>query len=120
MKTKIRNVVTFVLLAAASLTMLFASSTIHPSGNPQNDVDVSLPGVVSRSSDSAPSSTRADADLPSRRYGSRIDLNQPGVTLDQVDARSSTLGPNQIGVNRSVEVTPNTRGQKFVNQDGSQ
>ena len=28
--------------------------------------------------------------------------------------------PNQIGVNRSVAVSPNTRAQKFVNPDGSQ
>ena len=54
------------------------------------------------------------------RYGSHIDLNQPGVTLEQLDARSLTLEPNQIGVNRSVEVSPNTRAQKFVNPDGSQ
>jgi hypothetical protein len=42
------------------------------------------------------------------------------VTLEQLDARSLTLEPNQIGVNRSVEVSPNTRAQKFVNPDGSQ
>ena len=42
------------------------------------------------------------------------------MTLEQPDARSLTLEPNQIGVNRSVEVSPNTRAQKFVNPDGSQ
>jgi hypothetical protein len=42
------------------------------------------------------------------------------VTLEQLDARSLTLEPNQIGVNRSVEVSPNTGAQKFVNPDGSQ
>jgi len=40
--------------------------------------------------------------------------------LEQLDARSLTLEPNQIGVNRSVDVSPNTRAQKFVNPDGSQ
>ncbi|MFL6506042.1 MAG: trypsin-like serine protease [Candidatus Udaeobacter sp.] len=120
MKTKMRNLATVVLLSAASLTMLFASPTIQPSGNSQNDVDVSLPGIASRSSDSAGTRTRADADLPSLRYGSHIDLNQPGVTLDQVDARSFTLEPNQIGVNRGVAVSPNSGAQKFVNADGSQ
>ena len=79
-----------------------------------------MPGIVSSSSDSAGMRTRADTDLPSVRYGSHIDLNQPSVTLEQLDARSLTLEPNQIGVNRSVEVSPNTRGQKFVNSDGSQ
>ena len=120
MKTKIRNLVTFVLLSAASLTMLFGSPTAQPSGNPQTEPDVSLPGIVSNSSDNAGTRTRADADLPSVRYGSHIDLNQPGVTLEQLDARSLTLEPNQIGVNRSVAVSPNTRAQKFVNPDGSQ
>ena len=120
MKTKIRNLVTFVLLSAASLTMLFGSPSTQPSGNPQTEPDVSLPGMVSNDSDNAGMRTRADADLPSVRYGSHIDLNQPGVTLEQLDARSLTLEPNQIGVNRSVEVSPNTRAQKFVNPDGSQ
>jgi hypothetical protein len=49
-----------------------------------------------------------------------MDLNQPSVTLQQLDARTLTLEPNQIGINRSVEVSPNTRAQKFVNPDGSQ
>ena len=120
MKTKMRNLATFVLLSAASLTILFASPTIQPSSNPQTELDVSLPGIVSSSSDSAGTRTRADADLPSLRYGSHIDLNQPAVTLDQVDARSFTLEPNQIGVNRGVAVSPNTRAQKFLNPDGSQ
>ena len=53
-------------------------------------------------------------------YPSHIDLNQPSVTLERLDARSLTLEPNQIGVNRSVAVSPNTRAQKFVNPDGSQ
>jgi lysyl endopeptidase len=120
MKIKMRNLATFVLLSAASLTILFASPTIQPSSNPQTELDVSLPGIVSSSSDSAGTRTRADADLPSLRYGSHIDLNQPAVTLDQVDARSFTLEPNQIGVNRGVAVSPNTRAQKFLNPDGSQ
>jgi hypothetical protein len=120
MKTKIRNFVTLVLLSAASLTMLFGSPTTQPSGNAQPEPDVSLPGMFSTSSDSAGMRTRANADLPSVRYASQIDLNQPGVTLEPVDARSLTLEPNQIGVNRSVDVSPNTRAQKFVNPDGSQ
>jgi hypothetical protein len=100
--------------------MLFGSPTTQPSGNPQTEPDVSLPGMVSNSSGSAGMRTRADTDLPSVRYGSHIDLNQPSVTLEQLDARSLTLQPNQIGVNRSVAVSPNTRAQKFVNPDGSQ
>jgi hypothetical protein len=99
--------------------MLFGSPTTQPSGNPQTEPDVSLPGMVSNSSGSAGMRTRADTDLPSVRYGSHIDLNRPSVTLEQLDARSLTLQPNQIGVNRSVAVSPSTRGQKFVNPDGS-
>src|SRR6476659_8896490 len=114
MKTKIRNFFTFVLLSAASLTMLFGSPAAQPSGNPQTEPDVSLPGMVSNSSDSADMHTRADADLPSVRFGSHIDLNQPGVSVEQLDARSLTLEPNQIGVNRSVQDARNTRAQKFV------
>jgi hypothetical protein len=120
MKIKIRSLIAFVLLSTASLTILFGSPGTQPSGNPQTEPEVSMPGIVSSSSDSAGMRTRADTDLPSVRYGSHIDLNQPSVTLEQLDARSLTLEPNQIGVNRSVEVSPNTRAQKFVNPDGSQ
>ena len=42
------------------------------------------------------------------------------MTLEQLDAQSLTLEPNQIGINRSVAVSPDTRAQKFVNPDGSQ
>ena len=111
MKTKIRNLVTFVLLSAASLTILFGSPSTQPSSNPQTELEVSIPGMVSTSSDSAGMRTRADTDLPSVRYGSHMDLNQPSVTLEQLDARSLTLESNQIGVNRSVEVSPNTRAR---------
>jgi Trypsin/Fibronectin type III domain len=120
MKTKIRNLVTFVLLSAASLTILFGSPNTQPSGNPQTEPEVTVPGIVSTSSENGGMRTRAETDLPSVRYGSQIDLNQPSVTLEQLDARSLTLESNQIGVNRRVEVSPNTRAQKFVNPDGSQ
>ena len=120
MKMKIRILIALVLLSAASLTILFGSPNTQPSGNPQTEPDVTVPGIVSNSSDNAGMRTRADTDLPSVRYGSHIDLNQPSVTLEQLDAHSLTLEPNQIGVNRSVEVSPNTRAQKFVNPDGSQ
>jgi hypothetical protein len=120
MKTKIRSLIALVLLSTASLTILFGSPGTQPSGNPRTEPEVSMPGIASSSSDSAGMRTRTDTDLPSVRYGSHIDLNKPSVTLEQLDARSLTLEPNQIGVNRSVEVSPNTRAQNFVNPDGSQ
>jgi Fibronectin type III domain/Trypsin-like peptidase domain len=120
MKTKIRSLITFVLLSGAWVTMLFALPNTPPSGNPQTEPAVTVPSVVSASSDNGGMRTRADSDLPSARYGAQIDLNQPSVSLEQLDVRSFTLEPNQIGVNRSVEVSPNTRAQKFVNPDGSQ
>ena len=120
MKTRIRNLVTFVLLSAASLTILFGSPSPQLSGNPQTEPEVTVPGMVSTSSENGGMRTRADTDLPSVRYGAHIDVNKPGVTLEQLDARSITLESNQIGVNRNVEVSSNTRAQKFVNPDGSQ
>ena len=103
-----------VLLSAASLTILFGSP------NPQTEPEVSVPGIISTSSDNGGMRTLADTLLPSGRYGLQIDLNQPSVTLEQLDARSLTLESNQVGVNRSVEGSTNTRAQKFVNPDGSQ
>jgi hypothetical protein len=104
-----------VLLSAASLTILFGSP------NPQTEPEVSVPGIVSTSRDKGGMRTLADTPLPSGRYGRQIDLNQPSVTLEQLDVPSVTMDrPNQVGVNRSVVVSPNTRAQKFVNPDGSQ
>jgi lysyl endopeptidase len=120
MKTKINSLLALVLLSAASLTILSGAPNTQPSGNPQTEPEVSVPGMVSTSSDNGGMRTRADTDLPSVRYGSHIDLSQPSVTLEQLDAGSLTLKPNQIGVNRSIELSPNTRAQKFVNPDGSQ
>jgi hypothetical protein len=120
MKTKIRNLLTFVLLSATSLTILFGSPTPKLSGNSQTEPDASMPGMVSSGGDRAGMRTRADTELPSVRYGAHIDLTQPSVTLEELDARSLTLEPNQIGINRSVDVSPNTRSQRFVNPDGSQ
>ena len=120
MKIKIRSLIAFGLFSAASVTRLFALPNTPPSGNPPTEPEVSVPGIVSISSDNGGMRTRADTPLPSGRYGLQIDLNQPSVALDQLDIRSFALEPNQIGVNRSVEVSPNTRAQKFLNPDGSQ
>ena len=121
MKTKIRSLIAFVLLSAASLTILFALPNTQPNGNPQTEPQVTVPGIVSTSSDNGGMRTRADTLLHSVRYGSHIDLNQLSLTLERLDIRSVTVkAPNQIGVNRSVAVSPKTRAQKFVNPDGSQ
>ena len=65
MKRKIRNLVTFVLLSAASLTMLFGSPSTQPGGNPQTEPEVTVPGIGSNSNDNGGMRTRADTDLPS-------------------------------------------------------
>jgi Trypsin-like peptidase domain len=120
MKTKIRSLIAFVLLWAASVTILFALPNTSPSGNPQTEPEETVPSIVSTSNDNGGVRTRSDSDLPSARYGAQIDLSQPSVSLEPLDIRSFALEPNQIGVNRSVEVSPNTRAQKFVNPDGSE
>src|SRR6267154_673101 len=106
MKTTIRILIAFVLLSAASPMLLFASPNTQPSSNPQTEPEVSVPGMVSTSTDNGGMQTRADTVLPSMRYGSHIDLNQPSLTLGRLDARSFTLESNQIGVNRSIAVSP--------------
>jgi lysyl endopeptidase len=110
------------LFSAALLAMVFALATTQPNANAQTEPqpEITVPSMVSTSSDTGGMHTRADATLPSARYGSRIDLNQPTVTLDPVDVRSLSLEAEQVGINRSVEVSSNTRAQKFVNPDGSQ
>jgi len=117
---KIRSLIALVLLSAASLTVLTGSPNTQPNGNPQTEPEVTVPGIVSTSTDNGGMRTRADTVLPSVRYGAHIDLNQPTLTLDRLDVRSFALDANQIGVNRSVAISPNTRAQKFDNPDGSE
>jgi Trypsin-like peptidase domain len=82
---------------------------------------VTVPTIVSTGSDQGDMHTRADTVLPSMRYHLQIDVSQTSATLDQLDPRSVELdGPNQIGVNRSVTLSPKSRAQKFLNPDGSQ
>jgi hypothetical protein len=120
MQRKIRSLTSLTLLSAALLTMLFASTKTHATGNAQAEPDVTVPGMISDSTENGGMRTRTEVDLPSVRYGTQIDLNQPSLTLDRLDVRSFALTDNQIGVNRAVEVSPSTRAQKFVNPDGSQ
>jgi len=109
------------MLSAASLTLLFALPHAQPNTNPQAVPPVTVPSIVSTSLDNGGMHTRADTVLPSIRYGSHLDLNQASVTLDWLDIHSVTMtAPNQIGVNRSLAVSPKTRAQKVVNPDGSQ
>jgi Trypsin-like peptidase domain len=121
MRTKIKSLSAFVALSGALVTMLFALPNAQSKGNAHSKPQVAVPSIVSTSGGNAGMHTRADTLLPSVRYGTRIDLSQPSVTLDRLDIRSVTLSaPNQIGVNRSVAVSPKTRAQKFANPDGSQ
>ena len=120
-KTKIKGVIAFGMLWAASLAILFALPTQQPNNNARAESEVTVPNAVSSSSDNGGMHTRADTLLPSVRYGWQVDLNPASVTLEPLDIRSVTMkAPNQIGVNRSVAVSPTTRAQKFVNPDGSQ
>ena len=121
MKTKIKRPIAFVMLLGAFLTVLFSLPNTPLNSHAQTGPQRKVPGIVSTSSKNAGMHTRADTLLPSVRYRSQIDLNQASVTLDRLDIRSVTMrAPNQIGVNRSVAVSPKTRAQKFVNPDGSQ
>lgn len=121
MGTKIRELIGFVLLCAASLTILLGSPNMPPNANAQAEPEVTVPGIMSTSNDNGGMRTLADAVLPSKRFGSHIDLTRASVALDRSDIRLVTMDmPNQIGINRSVAVSPSTRAQKFVNPDGSQ
>jgi len=121
MKTKIKRPIAFVMLLGAFLTVLFSLPNTPLKSHAQTGLQREVPGIVSTSSKNAGMHTRADTLLPSVRYGFHVDLNQPSITLDRLDIRSVTMrAPNQIGVNRSVAVSPKTRAQKLVNPDGSQ
>jgi hypothetical protein len=121
MKTKIKSLIAFVILSGASLTLLFALANTQASGNAQVEPEVTVPAIVSSSSDNGGMRTRVDTVLPRMRYGWQLDPSAASVTLEPLDIRSVTMkAPNQIGVNRSVAVSLTTRAQKFVNPDGSQ
>ena len=59
-------------------------------------------------------STQCAVRIAHRPEPTQCDLGPVGYSFVAAEA------PNQIGVNRSVEVSPKTRAQKFVNRDGSE
>src|SRR5207247_10001795 len=121
MKKKTKAPLAFVMLSGAFLTVLFSLTNTPLNSHAQIGPQRKVPGIVSTSGKNAGMHTRADTLLPSVRYGFHVDLNQPSIILDRLDIRSVTMrAPNQIGVNRSVAVSPKTRAQKVVNPDGSQ
>jgi Trypsin. len=86
----------------------------------QTAPEVTVPTIVSTSSDRGDMRTRSDMVLPSMRYHLQIDVSKTSVTLAPVDVRSVELdAPNQVGINRSVSMSPKSRAQKFLNPDGS-
>jgi len=118
---KIKGTIVFVMFSGALLSILFAFPNTQPRQNAQTEASVTLPSVVSTKSPNEGMRTRADMVLPSSRYGLQIDWNQTSVSLGALDVHSVPMrAPNQIGVNRSVAVSPNTRAQSFINSDGSQ
>ncbi len=121
MGMKIKAGIAFLMFSGALLSILFAFPNAQPSQNAQIEPGVRLPSAVSIKSANEGMHTRADMVLPSSRYGLQIDWNEASVSLDKLDVHSVPLrAPNQIGVNRSVTILPNTRAQTFVNPDGSQ
>src|SRR5919106_1490809 len=121
MKRKVQGVIVLLALSLLTGAMLFALPNTQPNNNAQIEPEVTVPSIASTRTDNAGMHTRADIVLPSARYASHIDMNQVSAVLVPLDIRSVTLdAPNQIGVNRSVAVSPTTQPQKFVNSDGSQ
>lgn len=111
----------FGLFSGALLSIVFAFPSTQRQNNAQSESGVTVPSLVSTKSANEGMRTRAGTVLPTGRYGLQIDWNQTSLSLDKLDVRSATLSaPNQIGVNRSVAVSPNTRAQRFLNPDGSQ
>jgi len=64
--------------------------------------------------------TRTDTILPSARYGSHIDLNQPSVTLEQLDVHSFALDANKSASTECRSLAECASTKKFVNPDGSE
>jgi hypothetical protein len=80
MNKKIRNVIAFVLLSAASLTMLFASPNTQPSGNPQTESEESMPGIPS-----TPGTFMASWDNVADATGYLLDVSTDDSFSDYVD-----------------------------------
>src|SRR5437763_7772228 len=121
MKTKISALIALILLLASPLMTLFGAPNNQLNGNPQTEPEVTVPAIVSTSSDRADMRTRADMVLPSMRYHLQIDVSQTSAKLEPLNMRSVGLdAPNQVGVNRSVALSAKSRVQKFLNPDGSQ
>lgn len=112
MKPTIRNRTRLSLLVALSLPITL--------GTTQAKEDYpSVPPFTPPSSGAVELRTKANTPLPSKRYNVQFEPETLAYRLAPLDERSINARPNQIGINRSVDLS-RARSKSFINSDGTQ
>jgi hypothetical protein len=107
-----------VFLAVGILTL---AGTFGFQATAKNEPFRAVPTVIAPVTGREQRQTKANTDLPSKRYNLQVDLSQVTYNFGPLDLNSITRKePNQIGVSRTTKISSRTRGQRFLNPDGTQ
>ena len=113
MKTTSTSLILFLALA---ITFVFAQRVAGQEGSP-----IRVPAAQSPETGPINRLTRDSAPLPSRRYKLSVDVSEPTFAFPVLDlGQIEKKAPNQIGVNRSVDISAKSWAKSFKNDDGSE
>jgi len=64
--------------------------------------------------------TKANIVLPSQKYGMPVHAKRNAYRLDELDSsQTAKTEPNQVGVDRRLDLMSSQQGRRFINPDGS-
>lgn len=107
-------------VASLTIGLLYALSSGKALASPPEKRGPKVDTVASPTSASK-RPTRDTTLLPSKQYNLTLDFHQLVHNLTALDPRSiEQSASNQVGITRSVEISPGLQGKEFHNADGSQ
>jgi len=102
---------------ALALPTVFASGPMSQSDSPPNK---SAPSAVNPGYERFDIKTRATIVLPSQKYGLPVHAKRNAYTLSELDSsQTDHTAPNQVGVDRRLDLMSSQQGRRFKNADGS-
>lgn len=103
---------------ALALPTVTASGPAGQDGSPP--AERKAPSAVYPGYERFDARTRATVLLPSQRYGLPAHVMRNAYRLDELDTAAIVpAAPNQVGINRRLDLTSREQGERFVNRDGS-
>jgi hypothetical protein len=90
------------------------------SPNGQENLPTRVPSATSPDSKTTAMQTRENTLLPSAKYKLSVDVSETVYSLPALDLSNFKQKPNQIGINRTIDVSMKGAGKLYRNADGSE